>query len=151
MFSGKRDEGVDYFDDVMKRDDAGIYSGAGHEDYEGIQESVSADGVQILMNCRRCGKRHAVTIEWQELFVVGSNGPGKSLMTPRGWTYSPNNQKLYPMNVPCAKCQEPLCPQFTPDEARSRVNDAAHRGLIPMNLIQQWQAEVNSYRASQGG
>jgi hypothetical protein len=149
-FAGKREDGVDYFDDITSRDDAGIYAGSGIDDYEGLKESVNQDGVQVRMNCRRCGKAHAVTIEWQELYLVGSNGPGKSLLMPRGWQYSPNNHKLYPMNVPCSKCQEPLCPQFTPEEARNRVTDALHRGLIQPQLAQQWQQEVASVRA-QGG
>src|SRR6185295_6904859 len=149
-FKGARVQDAEYFDDVTGRSDGGIYGGQGLEDYEGVKESVSTEGVKIDMNCRRCNKAHQVTLEWQELYLVGSNGPNKSPLLPNGWTYSQNNQTLYPTNVPCSKCGEPLCPHVTPDEARARVNDAASRGLIPAQALAAWGQQAAGYRAQNG-
>jgi hypothetical protein len=149
-FTGARVDGAEYFDDIADRNDAGIYAGAGVDDYEGLKETVGPEGMQITMNCRKCNKQHQVTLEWQELFLVGNNGPGKSPLVPTGWAYSPNNHDLYPKTVRCSKCAEPLCPHVTPQEARDRVNDAASRGLIPREALAQWTGQVNAYRAQNG-
>jgi hypothetical protein len=148
---GARHEGGDYFDDIVEREDAGVFGGLGVEDYEGVKESIKDDGIQVRMNCRVCGKEHDVTLEWKELFIVGTNGPGVTLVAPPGWTYSDNNGKLYPANIPCSKCHSPLCPMVTPDEARQRVNDAVSRGVVQVGAVQQWSQQVNMYRQQQGG
>lgn len=152
VFRGPRDPGVDYFDDYTggTNDDGGVFEGGGIKDYENLRESVGPDGVKIRINCRKCNKGHDLTIEWQELFVVGSNGPGKTMLPPSGWQYSENNGTLYPANVHCSKCREPLCPQVTPDEARQRVNDAVSRNLIPMGQAKAWADEVSAWRARNG-
>jgi hypothetical protein len=151
MFKGSRIHGGDYFDDIASREDAGVFSGLGVEDYEGIGEQMSDDGLVIRMNCRGCGKQHDVTLEWMELYICGTNMPGASLLKPRGWEYSQNNAKLYPNNIPCSKCSDKLCPQITPDEARQRVNDAVQRGLVPMQALAGWKHQVDMVRGQQGG
>jgi hypothetical protein len=149
-FQGSRVDGGEYFDDVTGRDDAGVFHGLGAEDYEGIKETLGPDGLTVTMNCRVCGKAHAVTLEWMELFVVGTNGPQVAPMLPRGWAYSDANGKAYPNHIPCSKCQAKLCPMVTPEEARQHVNDALSRGLVQMGAVQQWQQSANMYR-QQGG
>jgi len=151
MWNGSRHEGADYFDDVLSKEDAGVFQGGGVEDYEGIKEKMSPDGLVVTMNCRVCGKQHEVTLEWKELFICASNNPGMSLLKPQGWEYSPNNAKLYPAAVPCSKCGAALCPQITPDEARSRVNDAIQRGLVDMATAQVWKQQIDQIRAQRGG
>lgn len=151
MFNGARHQGGDYFDDIANREDAGVFGGLGVEDYEGTKESISSDGLEVKMNCRSCGKEHKVTLEWMELYICGTNMPGAALLKPRGWEYSSNNSKLYPMNVPCSKCGERLCPQVTPDEARQRVNDAVSQGLVPMQALAGWKHQVDMVRGQQGG
>lgn len=153
MFKGSRDPGVDYFDDVLRKDDAGVFGGLGIEDYDGLKEEISPEGLKIRMNCRSCGKEHDVTLEWQELYIAGTNGlPGASLLLPNGWQYSQNNGKLYPANIKCSKCPDGfLCPQITPDEARARVNDALSQNLIDPNLLAQWKQQVTMYRQQRGG
>lgn len=152
MFKGARVQGGDYFDDVFRGNDkAGVFEGIGVDDYENVKETVDQDGLQVRMNCRVCNQAANVTLEWMELYIVGSNGQGLSLLVPTGWAYSPNNASLYPANIPCGKCRAPLCPQITPDEARSRVNDALGRGLIDQAQVRQWQAACAGYRQQQGG
>jgi len=149
MFKGSRDAGVDYFDDVLTKDAGGVFEGLGLDDYEGVRETVNADGLKISMNCRKCNKPREVTLDWQELFLVGSNGPGFALLKPDGWEYSQNNGKLYPASVRC-NCGEPLCPQITPDEARERVNQAVQQGLVARGALQQWGQQVALYRQRNG-
>ncbi len=150
MHKGARVNGADYFDDIAQREDAGVFGGLGVEDYEGVKESIDESGLVIRMNCRSCGKQHDVTLEWKELFMVGSNGPGLSPLMPPGWQYSDNNGKLYPANIPCSKCSNLLCPQVTPDEARDRVNDAVSRGMVPIQALAGWKHQVDMYRSQRG-
>jgi len=150
MFKGARVEAGEYFDEIMKKDAGGVFEGLGIDDYEGVKETVNGDGLQIRMNCRQCNKQHDVTLEWQELFLVASNTPGRSPILPNGWAYSQNNGKVYPANIPCSKCGQPLCPQVTPDEARERVNQGVSQGLIPPQSIQQWGQQVALYRQQHG-
>jgi len=149
MFKGSRVEEADYFDDVLTKDAGGVFEGLGIDDYESVRESVSADGLKISMNCRKCNKPRDVTLDWQELFLVGSNGPGLTLLKPNGWEYSQNNGKLYPATVQCS-CGGPLCPQITPDEARERVNQAVQQGLVSRQSLQQWGNQVALYRQQHG-
>ena len=149
MFKGSRDAGVDYFDDVLTKDAGGVFEGLGIDDYESVKESVNTDGLKISMNCRTCNKPREVTLDWQELFLVGSNGPGLALLKPTGWEYSQNNGKLYPATVQCS-CGGPLCPQITPDEARERVNQAVQQGLVSRQSLQQWGNQVALYRQQHG-
>ena len=146
-YTGSRVDGAEYFDDIVdQHEDAGVFQGLGAEDYEETKETVTADGLKVSMNCRVCGRRHDVTLEWRELYLVGANGPSLPLLKPQGWDYSPNNGKLFPVTVHCAKCSNLLCPQVTPDEARNRVNDAISQGLLPREQAQQWAAQVAQYR-----
>jgi len=151
MYKGNREAGVDYFDDISNRMADGVFAGQGVDDFEGVKEQINADGLEVKLNCRRCGKTAAVTLEWNELYVVGTNGAGKSLLLPPGWQYSPNNSACYPANLPCSKCAAPLCPQVTPDDARKRVEDAVSQGVVSLPQVQQWQASVGQYRRQSGG
>jgi DNA-directed RNA polymerase subunit M/transcription elongation factor TFIIS len=154
LHKGARVHGGDYFDDMASKGGGGIYGGMGVEDYDGIRESISPDGLVVTMNCRNCGKQHEVTLEWYELFIVGANNPGLSLMKPKGWEYSQNNGSLYPAHIKCSKCNEGerslLCPQVTPDEARGHVNSAVSQGLLPVANTQAWGQQVAAYRAANG-
>jgi len=150
MFKGARVQGGDYFDDKLTEDAGGVFAGLGIDDYEGVKEQVSPDGLTIRMNCRACNKPREVTLDWKELTIVGSNGPGKSLVMPPGWDYSRNNAKLYPANIPC-NCGAALCPQITPDEAKQRVVDAVSQGLVQPAQVQAWVQQVDLYRQQGGG
>ncbi len=152
VFRGARVDGAEYFDDITgQNEDAGVFAGLGSDDYENTKETVGNEGLKVQMNCRVCNQRHEIVLEWQELFIVGSNGPGRSLLKPTGWEYSENNAKLYPANVPCKKCNAPICPQVSPDEARQLVNDAVSRNLVSSEAAAHWNQQVQSVRASRGG
>jgi len=151
LHKGARVEGADYFDDFgtrQNREGGGILSGLGQDDFESVQETIGGEGLQVKMNCRLCGKQHVVTLEWEELFVVGTNGPGVAPLIPTGWQYSENNGACYPAMINCAKCGEDggLCPMVTPQEARDRVNEAVGRGAIPVGAIQMWKQRVSGFR-----
>lgn len=143
---GSRIDQADYFDDVLSGSVGGIYEGGGLGAYEGIQEQVAKNGIDIKMSCRACNKEHVVTVEWHELHAIGSNGPGVAPLIPAGWQYSQNTGAVYPANIGCSGCRAPLCPQLTPDEARIRVNDAASRGLIGPQQLAAWDQMVRQHR-----
>lgn len=150
MYKGPREEGVDYFDDVLgDNDQAGVLEGGGLKDYDRMREQITPEGVSIEMQCRLCGKRATVTMEWFELFVCGTNDAGMPLLMPRGWQYSQNNNTLY-CAIKCRNCSEGYyAVHVTPDEARKYVNSAASRGFVNQGHAQQWKAATDMAR--QGG
>lgn len=135
-------EKVDMFEDIMNADDAGSLEGLGRKDYDSIRESgPSKDGIQLVLNCRRCNKRHGVLIEWKELFWVGSNGAGQPLLLPPGWMYSPRNGSAFP-NLTCSKCgNEGIAPHYTPQRAAALIKQA-DTNIIPRKVLQGWAQEV---------
>lgn len=142
MYRGKRIDGADYFDDAIEETEGGILEGHGRNDFEGIREKVHADGVQVDLACRLCGKRHAVTLEWEELYVVGSNGPNVPPVFPPGWAYSPNNQDAF-IEIRCSKCgNNGIAPHVRPEEARGYINTAVQNGRITPNQIGAWKQGV---------
>lgn len=141
MFRGKREAGVDYFDDVLG-EVGGIHEGTGLNDFEGVKERLVAEGLQLQMKCRLCGKSHNVVLEWEELFVVGSNNPGMAPVLPPNWRYSQNNQDAYTM-LACSRCGgEGLAPHVTPEDARKIVNQGVSRGLVPPQAVNAWKQRV---------
>jgi len=154
MFRGSREQGVDYFDDFFDADGGqaghGILKGGGMAGYENLTERLSGQGLEIKMPCRKCGKDAVLTLDFEELFVCGANGPGEKLLLPKGWHYSQNNGAMYPA-LRCGGCgaEEGYCPQLTPDECRRHVNAAVNRALISPDQVGQWKHKVAMYR--QGG
>jgi len=141
MFRGKRETGVDYFDDVLG-ETGGIHDGRGLEDFEGVKERIVNEGLQLQMKCRLCGKAHNVVLEWEELFVVGSNTPGTAPLLPPRWQYSENNQDAYTA-LQCSRCHGPgLAPHMTPDEARKVVNQGLSRGFVNPQAVNAWKQRV---------
>lgn len=141
MFRGKREQGVDYFDDVLS-ETGGIHEGGGLEDFEGVKEKLVTDGLQLQMKCRLCGKAHNVVLEWEELFVVGSNAVGQPPLLPQNWQYSTNNQDAY-TQIQCSRCHNPgLAPHVTPEEARKIVNQGVSRGLVNPQAVNAWKQRV---------
>jgi hypothetical protein len=152
MWKGAREQGVDYFDDILENNDkAGILEGGGLDDHDRVREKFTEEGVAVQMNCRMCGQGAVVTLEWMELFIVGTNGAGAPLLLPKGWQYSANNATCY-CQIRCrGRCggQGYVAPHVTPDEARRHVNAAVNRGMIPPQAIAQWKQGVDMAR-SQG-
>lgn len=152
MFRGAREPNVDYFDEFFEADNnpagQGILKGGGLGQYENLREAMSPEGLNIKMACRKCGKDHMVTLEWEELFVCGANSPDSGLLLPSGWRYSENNGSLYP-ELRCSKCgaDEALCPHVTPDECRRHVNAALSRGFIDPRAVQMWKQKIDMYRS----
>lgn len=155
MFRGSRVENGEYFDDILGRnDEAGIFEGGGGlGDYDRVQEDISPEGLLFQMNCRKCNALNRNIIPWMDLYLVGSNGPGKSPIIPAGWAYSQNNAALYPTKYKCRRCngEESLCPMYTPDEAQSHIRAAIGRGFVTVPEAQHWEAQVQAYRQQRGG
>lgn len=145
MFRGKREAGVDYFDDVLG-EVGGIHEGIGLDDFEGVREKLVPEGLELFMKCKLCGKDHRVILEWEELFVVGSNTPGLPPILPPGWQYSSVNQDAYNA-MSCGKCRGPgVAPHVTPEEARRLVNQGVSRGLVSPQALQMWKQRVAQAR-----
>lgn len=152
LHKGRREEGVDYFDDFDvpgDREGGGIFTGSlGQAEFESVRNFVDPEnGLGNRMSCRNCGKAAIVWIGWEELYIIGTNGPGVAPLLPQGFQYSENNNDVYPTTSKCLKCGTPVCPHVTPDEAREHVNAATNAGYIPMGAIHQWQQAAQAHRA----
>lgn len=151
-FKGSREQGVDYFDDMFEADvNYGIYDGLGVTDHDRVREKMTPEGLEVQMNCRFCGKPHAVTLEWKELFICGSNGPNMPPLFPPNWGYSQNNGTLF-CSLRCSKChgEQGLTVHVSPEEARRHIQAAHSRGLVHPQFLTKWKGEVDMYRQQQG-
>jgi hypothetical protein len=153
LYRGARVAGADYFDDLNQegQENPGIFKGGGLSGYEGVSEYLGPEGIEVKMQCRQCGRECIVTLEWEELFVCGSNGPGLSLLLPNGWRYSENNGTMYSANQCRCGAKEGFCPHVTPDECRRHVQAAIARGLVSRQQALAWKAKVDQYRGGGGG
>jgi hypothetical protein len=146
MFRGKREENVDYFDDILGQT-GGIHEGRAMNEFETVQEKIAPDGLQIAMSCHLCGKKALVTLEWEELYVVGANGPGAAPVLPQNWQYSDNNADAF-IAIRCPKCgaDAGIVPHMTPEDARTAVNTAQSRGFIRPDAAAVWRQKVMAAR-----
>jgi len=142
-------DGGDYFDDfddVSDREGGGVFGGGlGRTEFESLKERVGPGGITVGMQCRRCGKDAAAEISWYELYVIGSNGPNIRPLLPEGWARSDNNMAAYPV-LQHQGCGGPICPMFTPDEAREAIGRAVQAGYVTQDQLQQWREAVARYR-----
>jgi hypothetical protein len=147
MFKGSREQGVDYFDDVLgNNDDGGILQGLGLNDFDSVRERVAPQGIVIdQASCHRCGHKKNLEITWEELFYVSQNRPGGPLMLPEGWSRSDQNMTCY-IQLKCPKCSEAgFAVHYTPDEARNRLRQAADSGFVNEPMAQQWAQKIAMY------
>ena len=145
MFKGKREDGVDYFDDILT-EQGGIHEGRALGEFEGIKEQITPEGLKVTTSCRLCGKKHDVWLDWKELYVVGANGLGAPPLLPEGWDYSENNSDAF-VQLRCSKCNQPgISVHMTPEEARQAVNTAQSRGFIQQQQAAQWRQQVVAAR-----
>lgn len=104
-----------YDDDELEAlGQTGILGGNALQQYEGLRETMEADGVKVGISCRWCGRPSVITLEWPELFVVGANGPNRQVIAPPGWQFSPNNLTMY-VALACQQCNNNGNPKETPD------------------------------------
>ena len=152
-FKGKREPGAEYFDDVIDRSgvggmgQAGVLGGIGLDDYDGVQEKVQQDGVEITINCRFCNSKRGIVLEWPELFQVGMNGPGFPPLLPQGWQFSQNNGTAVFIHR-CPGCSQPqgLAVHMTPDEARRHIESAVAAGLVAPQQVAAWRQQIAQLR-----
>jgi hypothetical protein len=147
MYKGARVPGGDYFDDVLGDNrEAGIHKGMGLDDFDRVSEELTPDGVAMSqLSCRACGNHADLEVTWEELFYVANNGPGKPLVLPQGWARSERNMSCY-FQVKCPKCSDGYyAVHFTPDEAKSRLAQAANSGLVTEQQAAAWAQKIAMY------
>jgi len=148
---GAREQNVDYFDDILgDNKNTGVFDGMGIDDYDRVKQEIAPDGVHVGLNCRVCNKRSRVTVSWEELFYVGSNGGGQPLVLPAGWFKSDENMDCY-VQLQCGRCHNMgFAPHFTPDEARGLIKQAANSGFVTPQQVAQWKQKIAMYRGAAG-
>lgn len=149
MHAGARIDGGDYFDDLFESgggESQSVLSGMGLADFDNVREKVTAEGLQAQTNCRNCGRGAVVTIGWDELFYIGSNGPGLRPILPSGWGKSQANGTCY-CQLRCGGCGEPgIALHLTPDEAQKRFGQGMQSGFVSPDQARIWQGAVKSHR-----
>jgi hypothetical protein len=136
----------DTFDDILgDNDDGGVFAGSGHKTYEGIKQTSQANGIKAEMQCRSCGKPGGLLLDWNELFVIGTNGPNTPVLLPPGWKLSPSNRSAY-VELQCSCGKPGFALHVTPDEAAKHVKTAMASGLMPQAQVEQMKAFVRQQR-----
>lgn len=129
MYRGSREQGADYFDDVMgdnKAPEMFRTDMGGFGEYEGIKTAATPEGIQVTMHCRPpgCGKPRQCLFTWGELFVI-AHAPQTNMLPP-GWRVSEVNHAPCPeLKCNCGEAFEPICP---PDWALRQIQLAAAPG-----------------------
>lgn len=138
----------DYFEDILA-EDGGSLASQGLTDFDNVKQKVKADGLEVRVHCRFCGKPTDVTLEWDELAIIGMNGPGLSPILPNAsYKFSPNNGSIY-VQLPCPRpnCGQPgVAVHVTPDEADRHVKTAAQRGFVNPQRIAALAQQVRMQR-----
>jgi hypothetical protein len=128
-----------FFSDVPELggedDQFGSLAGGGTSNHFGTQTSNAREGMQYKVHCDNCGTPNLITVNWQELIIVGSG------MVPPGWKYE--NGRLFP-NLGCANgnCGFICTVNITPDEASRHVNAAIQAQVINSDFVHQVRAQL---------
>jgi len=137
----KREKNVDYFDDILS-ETGGIHDGRAMDAFEGMSETITPEGLKVKMSCTFCGREHLVTLEWEELYVIGSNMNRPRPILPQKWAYSPNNQSAY-VQFRCSTCNnDGIAVHETPAEAQTACHQGRQRGYINDQQIAVWQQKL---------
>ena len=147
MGSNNYDQFADFLEgDGALREGGGILDSHGLRDFEGIETSVIPEGAGVVLNCRSCNKKRRVIVEWDELVVLGENGPGLRPILPQGWAFSENNRDAY-VQLPCSSCGQPgFAVHMTPQEAQGHVKAGMAAGLIQPQRAQSIAHRVRQMR-----
>jgi len=135
----------DDFQDIFSDDTGGTLESPGLRDYDNVRQEVVPEGLTVQVPCRYCGKGHKVTMEWHELYVVGSNQPNVTPIMPPG--YRRSNQGTVYLEMGCAKCGNPgVAIHITPDEAARHVTTAVKTGFVSKDQAAAWGQQVMQAR-----
>jgi hypothetical protein len=115
-------------DDIEKASDSPVF----------LHGALNDDGLVVGTTCARCHKSVSVTLEYHELYDVGTNGPGATLAIPPGWE-SRNQGDFYPTTINCPACSAMLTPAITSEAARESLVAALAKGLLPSGQIERWR------------
>lgn len=139
------DEFDDFGDILGDNDDGGVFAGSGHKTYENVKQTTQADGVRVEMQCRSCGKPGALLMDWNEMFIIGTNGPNTPILLPPQWQLSPNNKSV--CFIQGCTCGKPgFAIHITPDEAARHVQTAIKSGVMHPSQVEQMKAFVRQQR-----
>ena len=138
LYRGHREDGCDYFDDVMGDNDVpAIFAtpGGGLGEYESIKTEATPDGMAVRMHCRPpgCGQPRGIEITWAELFII-ANAPQTGIL-PDGWARSETNASCYPA-IQC-RCGQPIAPMISPGWAGRQLNDALQANQTSQQALAQ--------------
>lgn len=135
----------DDFQDVFSDETGGSLESPGLKDYDNVRQSVETNGLGVQIACRYCGRGHKITLEWHELYVIGSNQPNVAPIVPPG--YKRSNQGTVYIEFNCARCGNPgVAVHITPDEAVRHVNTAVQTGLVTQEQAAAWGQQVRQAR-----
>lgn len=135
----------DQFDDMRSDDTGGTLESPGLKDYDNVKQDTTAEGLAVEVSCRLCNKKHKVTLEWPELYVIGSNKPGVPPLMPPG--YHRSEQGTAFVQFACSKCGGPgVAIHVTPDEAARHLNAAVGAGFVSKEQAAQWGSAVMQAR-----
>jgi hypothetical protein len=103
--------------------EGGIFSGMeGYDALDHLDEKQTAEGLIVTRTCEMCQREIGTLIPWVELFLVANQiNPAQRIPSLSAW--KADRRKIYP-EVVCRYDQTPLLYPFTPQKARSLVDQA---------------------------
>ena len=133
-----------FFSDEDKAEGVGgILNSSGLREFEGVQEKVVADGLEVEMSCPNCGRKKQVVLEWPELVVLSQNQSGLPPLLPQGWHFDPNSGTAYTA-LQCNSCGKPrsLVVHMTPEDAQMHVQTGINTRLMPPQVYNAVMAQI---------
>lgn len=126
----------------------GILNSSGLREFEGVQEKVVAEGLEVEMSCPHCGRKKQVILEWPELIVLSQNSSGLPPLLPNGWQFDPQSGTAYTA-LTCNSCgkQRALVVHMTPEDAQVHVNTGVNTRLIPPHIYNGLMSQIAQQRA----
>lgn len=133
-----------FFSDEDKAEGVGgILNSSGLREFEGYQEKVVADGLEVEMSCPNCGRKKQVVLDWPELVVLSQNQSGLPPLLPQGWHFDPNSGTAY-TTLQCNSCGKPrsLVVHMTPEDAQMHVRTGINTRLMPPQVYNAVMAQI---------
>jgi hypothetical protein len=128
--------------------------------HDGHRKSPSADGMQIMFECSRCGGRRSLMVEWPELVAMRFGvPPGFAYQRTPGimrgvvldWKWDAQDQVWWP-ELTCPGCHRRLLTGVSPAEIESSLTAGRSRGWLPEQAFQQFaQIASQAAQAARGG
>ncbi len=113
----------------------GIFSGAGIEVFDDIQQKTEEEGLSFTINCVNCGTKNKVLISWEELIILALDKKFNKLLLPDS-TWKLDAERKPNCCLKCVNCRRGnIILPMSFDAAEKHVEDAFLNGKISKDQV----------------